>query len=299
MQKNALGLHDRIIILVQALREVQSHTMRFEATFEATIKAPFLLKPTPPNSTRHEARKPSWWEWRRKRAWDAQEETRRQYVDSINALRRILVELFEVVNRAAGKRRDVDGEQMSALRHSVTRTEQEERCIAREEEAAAAAAKQKEQDMKWGALLVRWVSELIWQPQRESTSTETEYDKGLREGLREQRLALLARVAELASSMSDPLDNIRELLLERQEGIKQMEAYLNVGDLGRVANGTPKVPEHARGLVDLADWQIEAENNRFRREERRRAETVEKGKGDGSVAGAANPESSDRDTTKG
>ena len=299
MQKNALGLHDRIVILVQALREVQSHTMRFEATFEATIKAPFLLKPTPPNSTCHEACKPSWWEWRRKRAWDAQEETRRQYVDSIIALRRILVELFEVVNRAAGKRRDVDGDKMSALKHSVTRAEQEKRCFAREEEAAAAAAKQKEQDMKWGALLVRWVSELIWQPQRDSASTETKYDKDLREGLREQRLALLARVAELASSMSEPLDNIRELLLERQESIKQIEAYTNAGDLRRVANGTPKVPEHAKGLVDLADWQIEAENNRFRREERRRAEMVEKGKGDGSVAGAANPESSDRDTTKG
>lgn len=297
MQKNAQALHDRIVTLVQALREVQGHTMRFEGTFEATIKAPFL-QPTPPTSTCHELCKPSWWEWRRKRAWDVQEETRRQYVDSMNALRRILDELYEIVNHAAGVRRDVDGEKMRTLRHSVTRAEQEERCIAREAEAAA-AAKQNEQDMKWRALLMRWVSELIWEPQRDSSSTATKHFEGLFEDLREQRLALLVRVTELTSSTLEPLDFIRELLLERQEGIKQMEAYINAGDLGRVANGTPRVHEHVRGLVDLADWRVEAENHRFRREERRRAEMAQRGKGDGSVAGAANPESSDRDTIKG
>ncbi len=41
------------------------------------------------------------------------------------------------------------------------------------------------------------------------------------------------------------------------------------------------------------------ETERERREERRRAEMAQRGKGDGSVAGAANPESSDRDTIKG
>jgi hypothetical protein len=65
--------------------------------------------------------------------------------------------------------------------------------------------------MKWGALLIRWISELIWQPQRNSASTAAKHD----EGLREQRLALLVHITELTSSILAPLDLIRELLLER------------------------------------------------------------------------------------
>ena len=256
IQKQIHALHDHILVFVDALREVQGGSMRFEGTFEATIKAPFFLLPS--SSSSHEACQPAWWHWRRKRACRAQDELRRKYVDSIEAMRRILEDLYTVVHHAAGVRRDVDSEKMRALARAIAQAAQEERCV-------ALHLQQQSLTSNWRSKipLFGWLANLF---RNHYDNTAPKQHK--EQDLHTQRLTLLARVAELSGSTLTSLDFIHELLLERQEEIKQLSAYANAVDLVRVASGNPRVWEHARGLVALAEWRISAEINRVRREVR-------------------------------